>query len=233
MKLNLVSSALVLLSSTAPLISAERICPGGGYLGYNVSPPACGPGMTYKCDRNGNPICIGGNSSYQYQHAYTGGGYQDGYNYHDNDNPGYQQYTNGPAGYQGTPYYNNGYPGNAYNNGVFVAGMNWVGNCRGTLNCGENEHGCKCYEESNQYQSNSYQNNEGYKHQATHYDYDGNQYQQPNGSSQNNPGHQHRARYGSGNQYQSSGNPTQCFNYSDPNTCANRGCTWNANMCHP
>ena len=109
--------------------------------------------------------------------------------------------------------------------------MNWVGNCGGTLKCDEN--GCKCNEESNQYQSNSYQNNEGYKHQATHYDYDGNQYQQPNSSYQNNPGHQHRASYGSGNQYQSSGNPTQCFNYYDPNTCANRGCTWNANMCHP
>ena len=122
MKLNLVSSALVLLSSTAPLISAERMCPGGGYLGYNVAPPACGPGMTYKCGRDGNPVCISGSSSYQYQHAYTGGGYQGGYNYH--DNPGYQRYTNGPAGYQGTPYYNNdnGYPGNAYSNGVFVAG---------------------------------------------------------------------------------------------------------------
>jgi hypothetical protein len=57
----------------------------------------------------------------------------------------------------------------------------------------------------------------------------GNQYQQPNSSYQNSPGHQH----GNGNQYQSSGNPTQCFNYYDPNTCANRGCTWNANMCHP
>jgi hypothetical protein len=82
--------------------------------------------------RDGNPICINdGNSSYQYQHAYTGGGYQDGYNYH--DNPGYQQYTNGPAGYQyqGTPYYNNdnGYPGNAYSNGVFVAVAGGTGAC--------------------------------------------------------------------------------------------------------
>ena len=222
MKFYLVSSALVLFI-TAPGIAAadkqrRRLC-GSHVTDYSNYDEAIA-----------NAEDDEGRDQYQYQHAYTGGGYQDGYNYH--DNPGYQQYTNGPAGYQGTPYYNNGYPGNAYNNGVFVAGMNWVGNCGGTLKC-DDENGCKCYEESNQYQSNSYQNNEGYKHQATHYDYDGNQYQQPNSSYQNNPGHQHRARYGSGNQYQSSGNPTQCFNYYDPNTCANRGCTWNANMCHP